>query len=390
MTSFLARVYAFKFLDSFILIFPLYTVMFADAGLTPVQIAVCLTAWSATSFMLQVPSGVIADRWSRRDILALAQLVRAAGLAVWLVFPHFWGFLAGLLLWGIKSAFTSGTFEALLYDEMNARGQAADYTRIFGRARAVDAGGVLMAALGAAAVARFGYPVTLAASVAAGGLAVAAAWSLPQAPPAIAVRDQGYLKHLRKGLAVSLREPAVLSILVFSAVVLAFGSALSEFWPIFGAGVGLTRPVIALVVGAQNLVEALASLAAWRLARLPARGFYALFALCGLMLATAAGLFTPAAMALLVVYSGLTKLVTVVFEGRLQHAIASDRRATIGSVKSFLGQIGVTLLYMSFGPIAQVTSYRVAFMACGVIGVAIGLTYLIVPRAWPRRGSGAN
>src|ERR1700684_453103 len=118
MRRFLAAAYAFKFFDSFILIFPLYAVMFVDAGLTPVQISIVLIAWSATAFTLQIPSGVIADRWSRRHILACAQLARAAGFVVWLFYPHFWGFLVGLVLWGVKSAFTSGTFEALLYDEL--------------------------------------------------------------------------------------------------------------------------------------------------------------------------------------------------------------------------------------------------------------------------------
>jgi MFS family permease len=380
MTSFLARVYAFKFFDSFILIFPLYTVMFVDAGMKPVEISVCLTAWSVTTFLLQVPSGVIADRWSRRHILAWSQLVRAAGFAVWLFDPHFWGFLVGLVLWGVKSAFTSGTFEALLYDELKARGQSADYTRIFGRTRAVQSGGVLLAALGAAVAARFGYATTLAASLVSIGLAASAAASLPRAPPAIPAGERDYLMHLRLGLAASFREPAVLSILVFSAIVLALGAALEEFWPIFGAKVGLTRAIIALFVGAQNAVEVLVSLIAYRLSGLRARGFYALFALGGLLLAVAAGLFTPSAMLLLALYSGLMKLVGVVFEGRLQHAIASERRATVGSVKSFLAQIGITALYMSFGPVAEATSYRIAFLACGVAGVAIGMTYLALPR----------
>jgi MFS family permease len=376
MTSFLGRVYALSFFDRFILIFPLYTVMFVDAGLTPVQITVCLTAWSVTSFLLQVPSGIIADRWPRRLILAWAQLARGAGFVVWLVDPHFWGFFAGLQLWGIKSAFTSGTFEALLYDELKARGRAADYTRIFGRTRAVQSGGVLLAALGAAVVARFGYGPTLMASLVSVALAIAAAVSLPSAPAALAAGKPDYLAHLRAGLAASLREPAVLSILAFSAIVLALGAALEEFWPIFGAKVGLTRPVIAVFVGGQNAVEMLVSLAAYRLAGLPTRGFYALFALGGLLLAAAAGLFTPAAMLLLAAYSGLMKLVAVVFEGRLQHAIASERRATIGSVKSFLAQVGITALYMSFGPLAAATSYRVSFLACGAAGMVIGLAYL--------------
>jgi MFS family permease len=388
MTRFLGRIYAFKFLDAFILIFPLYVVMFVDAGLTPVQISACLIAWSAVTFVLQVPSGVIADRASRRLVLALAQLGRAAGFGIWLADPHFWGFLVGLLLWGVKSAFTSGTFEALLYDELKARGAEADYTRIFGRSRAVQAIAVLCAALGAAAVVRHGYGLALGASLAASLLAVVAALALPPAPPAVSAGDSDYLGHLRAGMALSFRQPRVLDILVFSALVLALGAALEEFWPVFGAKVGLTRSVIALFVCAQNAVEAVVSALAHRLAAWPAWAFHALFALAGAVLVGAAVWFAPSAMALLALYSGMMKLVAIVFEGRLQVLVPSGQRATIGSVKGFLAQIGLVGLYAGFGPAAQATSYRIAFMACGVVALAVGLGYLAAARANPRRGGG--
>jgi len=377
MTNFLARVYAFKLFDAFILIFPLYVVMFADAGLTPIQISICLIAWSAVNFVLQVPSGVIADRYSRRRILALAQLGRGAGFAIWFIYPHFWGFLLGLLLWGVKSAFTSGTFEALLYDELKAIGSTAAYTRVFGRTRAVQAIGVLLAALGSAAIARYGYRPALLASAGSALLALVAALALPQAPAQASVTKTDYLSHLRQGLAISFREPVVLNILVFSSFVLALGAALEEFWPIFGAKVGLARPVIALFVGAQNAIEALVSLVAYRVTNLRPQGYYALFAFGGLVLIVAAAAFKPWAMILLAGYSGLMKLIAVVFEGRLQHAIGSGQRATISSVKSFMAQIGLTALYVGFGPVAQASSYRIAFMACGCAGVAVGVSYLV-------------
>jgi len=44
-------------------------------------------------------------------------------------------------------------------------------------------------------------------------------------------------------------------------------------------------------------------------------------------------------------------------------------------VKGFAGQIGVTAS-TGLRPLAQATSYRIAFMACGAAGIAIGLTYL--------------
>jgi hypothetical protein len=223
----------------------------------------------------------------------------------------------------------------------------------------------------------------LVASLVAVALAVAAAVSLPPAPPAASAGRPDYLAHLGRGLSASFREPLVLNILMFSAIVLSLGAALEEFWPIFGAKVGLARSIIALFVGAQNAIEMLVSLIAYRLSGLSTRGFYALFAIGGLVLLIAAGLFTPAAMLLLIVYSGLMKLVSIVFEGRLQHAIDSERRATISSVKGFLAQIGITTLYLSFGPVAQWTSYRMSFMTCGAAGVVIGLAYLALPR-WRR------
>ena len=76
--AFLARVYAFRFLDGFVLIYPLYTVMFAAKGLTPSQVAATLMAWSVTGFLLQIPMGVLADRFSRRWLMAGAEALHKA------------------------------------------------------------------------------------------------------------------------------------------------------------------------------------------------------------------------------------------------------------------------------------------------------------------------
>ena len=329
MTGFQARIAAFKFFDAFILIFPLYAVMFVDAGLSPVQISVALTAWSVTTFVLEIPAGVVADRFPRRHVLAIAQAGRAAGFLIWLVWPHFWGFLIGLVLWGGKSAFTSGTFEALLFDELKAQGREGDYTRQIGRARGVQALGTLTAALCAAAVARFGYATVLAASLASIAAAALAALSLPPAERVLLAHGRSYLAQVREGLALAFSHKTVLSIIVFAALVIALGGALEEFWPIFGVKMGLSRPVVALFVGGQYGVGGGGQPPGpprWPVARRAM--FYGLFGLAG---GGADGgrrpVQRPPAMALLALYSGLMKMVDVVFEGRLQQAIPSDQRA---------------------------------------------------------------
>jgi MFS family permease len=375
MRAFLARLYLFSFFDSFLVIFPIYPVMFADAVLTPIEISVSLACWSATTFLVQVPAGVIADRRPRRYVLALAQLGRGAAFVVWLIWPYFWGFLAGLVLWGLKSAF-NGAFEALLYDELKAVGRTTDYARVFGRTRAINAAANVAAALAAAVVIRWGYGAAIGASLVSVAIASTLAASLPAKAPTLNVRDRSYFVHLRQGLGYAASDPTVLSVIAFAALALTLGGALEEFWPIFGAKVGLSRPMIALFVAGQQTMEATGALLAYRMSALRRVWLYGLFAVAGLMLALAAMLYNAPAMALLALYSGVMRLVDVAYAARLQPAIPSENRATISSVRGFASQVGISSLYLLLGPLAQATSYQTAFLACGLVGAAIGVGYL--------------
>ena len=92
--------------------------MFAEFSMQPWQIASLLIVWSATAFTLEVPSGVLADKYSRRNILFIGQCIRSLGYLCWLFLPNYIGFLIGFILWGIESALSSGTFQSLLYDEL--------------------------------------------------------------------------------------------------------------------------------------------------------------------------------------------------------------------------------------------------------------------------------
>ena len=79
MRGFLVRLYAFTALQESMVIYPFYAVMFVDHGLTAPEISVLFAAWAGIVLLLEVPSGVLADRLSRRMILCAAQWIRAAG-----------------------------------------------------------------------------------------------------------------------------------------------------------------------------------------------------------------------------------------------------------------------------------------------------------------------
>src|SRR5690349_10627340 len=161
-----ATLYAYAFLADFVLLYPVYALLFSDTGLPVWQISSLFAIWSAGSTLLEVPSGAWADAVSRRLLLCLGPLFTAAGFALWVLLPSYPAFAAGFLLWGAGGALASGALEALIFGELDHLGAAHRYARTMGRVRTASALAVVAStALAGPVVAAGGYPAGGAASV---------------------------------------------------------------------------------------------------------------------------------------------------------------------------------------------------------------------------------
>ncbi len=91
--------------------------MFSErSGISAAGVGTLLASVLITQIVSEVPTGMIADRFSKKYSIALGKLLKAAGLAVWLVAPTFSGYLMGFVVWGIGEAFNSGALQAYLYE----------------------------------------------------------------------------------------------------------------------------------------------------------------------------------------------------------------------------------------------------------------------------------
>lgn len=377
MKKFLTKIYAFKFFDDFVLIYPLYAVMFTDFNMEPWQVATLLAIWSTTAFLLEVPSGVWADKYSRKNILFVGQLIRSLGYASWLLFPNFWGFLVGFVLWGTKSALTSGTFQALIYDELKLFNREKEFTKILGRTKTISFIAILVASALASPAILLGYPFVLILSSVAVLLSGVIIATIPKAQKVESTHEKEYFSLLKEGLAGAFKNAAVFRLIMFLSLAFALGGALDEYWTIFANEAGLPKYGLGLFLALMSGSQAVASYIAHRFEKRTSRFFYLLFLLNGGLLFAAGYLFNVPALLLLIVFSFLFTIIQVVFEGKLQHSIASTTRATIASVSGFLTEIGVLIVYFNFGMIAQASDYRNSFLLYGVIVATCGLLYTL-------------
>lgn len=378
MSSFIYKIYSFSFFSDLVFIYPVYTIMFSDKGLNALQISILLMVWAGTSFLLEVPSGVIADKYSRKNILFGAELARIVGYIFWLLMPNFLGFLIGFILWGVKSALTSGTIEALIYDELKASDEQSQYAKIQGRVQSLQYLAFILAGLGASLSIGLGYGFVLVISIVSLTISSISILLLPKARVVQSTGEKEYFKLLKEGLNFSIKAPTVLQMIIFVALAQALFGALDEYWSIFASESGLTKQGLGIFFVIYGVVQAVASLVAYRFEKVSRKFFEFLFFLNGVLLIVAAYYYKVPALILLFIFSFLFKLIDTVTNSRLQHQISNPEvRATVTSVKGFIVELAVIGLYVVFGFIAKTYGYQTGFMSMGAIIMLIGLGYLL-------------
>ena len=85
-------------MDSFILIGVIFALFFSNHGLNPFQISLLISIWSLTTIITEVPFGVLADTYSRRNLLIIGLLLRAVGVSFWMM-GGFVNYVIGFVLW---------------------------------------------------------------------------------------------------------------------------------------------------------------------------------------------------------------------------------------------------------------------------------------------------
>ena len=339
-------------LSELVPLYPLYALLFLDTGLSGAQISMLFAVWSITSFITEVPAGVLADRWSRRGVVVLAGVLQAAGFAVWTAAPEAWAFAVGFVIWGLSGALVSGASEALVYDGLAAVGAEGSYARVNGWMTSAELLVQVPTAFAASALfAVGGYPLVGWASVAVCLAAAALALRFPEAPRTV---EDGDEETLREGVVESLRSPS-LRVLVLSVALIGGLDAIEEYFPVLAGDWGVPTTAVPFAVLVIALAGAAGAALGGRADRLRGGTLLALLVVAAGCLAAAAVWARPAALVAVAVFYALYLAVLVVAEARLQDGIASTHRATITSVAGLGIEVASLLVFAAWalgGPIA--------------------------------------
>jgi len=222
-------------LQGLILWVPIEKLFMTQIGFDAASVGAMAAAYAAVVPLLEVPSGILADRWSRSWVMILGCLALMVSSLIGGLSHNVIAYVIAAMVLGIYFAFSTGTVDSIVYDTVvEETGSNELYERWIGRIRAVESAAFVLSSLAGGVLAqytsaRFTYFVTIPLI----GLAIIAFLRfdeprLHQAAERVTLRS-----HVALTFRTMIASRAVIRVLLLVAVAGLLTQAVFEFGPLW-------------------------------------------------------------------------------------------------------------------------------------------------------------
>ncbi|MHC1762299.1 MAG: MFS transporter [Negativicutes bacterium] len=347
---------------------------YVDWGGLKLSQVLFLNSWFMLwNFLLEVPTGTVADFLGRKVSLMAGSVVAAIAALLYASRPDFYIFLAAEVLFAVSFTLHSGADEALAYDSLKETGSESRAKQTLAAMESFKLGGIIVATVsGGFIAAHFGYDAPMRFYVLPALAAFVLACMLKEPPMhATGTTRPGYISILREGGRFFVKSP----VLVLLTAELSFTNALA--WGL----IWLFQPLLAnagLPVAYYGVVHAAACIGQIFFLSNVERLEELLGAKRTLLVVTtlvAGGAFVLLGMisnlvvvAVLIVVGFTFSLPRIpIFSAYMNSYISSDKRATVLSLTSMCRTLAIVVVNPLIGLLAD---WSVAYTTI-ILGVGL-------------------
>ena len=368
---------------------PVEKILMTQLGFTPALIALMAVAYSAVVPALEIPFGILADRWSRRGVLMLASGAGLCSVVVGGLSQNVATYIASAMILGVYFAMQSGLVDAIVYDTLvEELGTADDFEREYGRMQLLNSAALTVSALAGgliAAIASPGAAYLLTVPPAILGLV---ALSRFREPTLHRTKEASRLReHLTTTWRTVSRQPGVAPIVATMTIGGALTQMTFEFGPLWLVAASVPTVVFGPYTAAMTSTLGLGGLLAGRVRLDPsvAAGAAVAMTACGIVLATCGAAWLLIGGQIILV----ALLVTVgIHLSRLLHdAVPSTMRSGVSSGVSTLSWLTFLPCSLLFGVLSAHGGIHAAGWIITALVAAAGIMLVRISRPAPLPGS---
>jgi MFS family permease len=373
---------------SWAFIAPMYVLFLLSRGLDLFQASIVPAVFFIVSVFFEVPTGAFADLAGRKQAFLLSCLLRMVAFGMYAFSHRFASFIAAEFVDALGATLANGALDAWAVDSLHEEGEARPTARFFARAHIVGRTAIMVSGLAGGYLAQ--RDMTLPWLTAAGSFALTGILATTlmvetrRAPGSSVLSRRSLVRTVREGV-IAVHDLPVLRLLCLLTLGLAFASLPAQHisWPRLQSLSGQGLWVMGWIWALMNLASLIGSAMLPRL--LGRRGRSVVLSVItlwrGLMLAMAAVattlLPTLAGLLLMEVGFGLSE---PLLQAWLNEHIASERRATVLSVRAMCMTLGQGTGLLCLGRVARDATIPTAWMTSALILLLIAPVFLLLAR----------
>ena len=368
----------FNFLIGFSLFAPLAIIYFSKVSGSFTLGASIFGITMLASALLEVPTGIWSDKVGRKGTIILGSWARVIAFILYAIGLSYWWLVAGAIFEGLSRSFYSGNNDALLYDTLADNGLEDQYSEHLGKTSSTEQLALAISAGVGSIIANFSFTYLMWFSVISQVIMLIISYGFIE-PKSRRKLNTNIYSDLKEAVSLFVHNKKLRLLSITSIIDYSFSEMMYQFRAAF---INTVWPLWA--VGFANVLSNLGATISFYYSGKILRKFKATSLLffdtirgkiTGLISYGLPSLFSP----LLMATGSLMFGVNTVAENKLMQAEFSDhQRATMSSLNSLGGSLGLAGMSVLLGGLADAMSPAKALLTLNIISMPIIYLYYLL------------
>lgn len=372
-----------RFLNDFLLIAPILIPFYQFNKMGTLAFYLSQSVYAVTVFLMEVPSGYLADVMGRRNTLIIGAILLPSGLFIYAISSSLPFFLLAELIMALGNSMRSGSDSALLYDSLRQLGREKEYVSIEGKGHQLARMGTGIASVAGGVLAAFSLRLPFWINIVAVLMVLPVALKLVE-PERRKARSSRPLQNIASITCRSLKRPDLRPFILYTGLI---GSmSIISLWAYFLYYQELSIPLIyfGLLFAVFQFSAALGARHSGRLV-----GWLGTIRTLALSLLISpililVGLVSSAAMIpLIMIHPFLWNVAVPILLEQINRKTVSQIRATVLSIANMGVSFGYILIGPVFGQLSDTLPLKLCFTLMGCLFLLLAFPlFLTMRRYW--------
>jgi MFS family permease len=379
----------FCFFQSLIPAYVIERLYWEQRGMTVADVVYTEIIYAITILILEVPTGILADQWKRKNMMIISATVGCLEFFLLLYASSFWHFALVVCMAGISYSFQSGSVNALLYETLAENNQTIQFEKELGLLEVCQLVAAIIAAFCGSLLANY-YPFEINYWLSFISTILAFGFSIYFVEPKInqtPTQKPSLWVYTKEALSFFRKRPKLMWMISTGMILGASFNFIEEFWQLYVNAISIPIFYFGIFSAICMLLQIPGNLfVPWLLNKFqPSSIFILIQFIFAFGLSYIALIQHFSSLIVLFLLFFVSSITMPIVTGHLHHQIESSKRATMDSFQSLGENIVIMVMGLGFGYICSIGDIFDGFGFLACLCIFYLFSYLIFANRFPSK-----